>query len=61
MQSVSAGEEIVTTKHGKPVAKLAAMGPKAGIDRPDFFGEAIESRGGKSASDTVIEGREERL
>ncbi len=60
LRHISAGEEIVIAKRGKPVARLTALGPKTDIDWPDFLGEAIEA-GGKSASDTVMEGREERL
>ena len=60
LKEIKAGEEITVTRRGKPVAKITPLGPKKEIDWPDFYNEAIESRG-KSASDLVIEGREDRF
>jgi len=60
LKEIKAGEEIIVTKRGKPVAKIIAMGPKRGIDWPDFFDEAIEIKG-KPVSEIVIEEREDRF
>ena len=60
LNSINGGEEITITKRGKPVARVVSLGPKDEIDWPDFYAEAIELKG-KSASDTVIEGRNERI
>ncbi len=60
LRDIKAGEEITITKRGKPVARITALGPKAEIDWPDFHNEAISLKG-KSMSDIVIEGREERF
>jgi prevent-host-death family protein len=60
LKEIKAGEEIAVTRRGKPVAKITALGPKKEIDWPDFYDEAIKSRG-KPASDIVIQGREDRF
>ena len=60
LKEIKAGEEITVTRRGKPVAIITALGPKNEIDWPDFYNEAIELRG-KSASEIVIEGREDRF
>jgi prevent-host-death family protein len=60
LRQIRAGEEITITKRGKPIAKITALGPKNEIEWPDFYQEAIE-RKGKSASEIVIEGREDRF
>ena len=60
LKEIKAGEEIAVTRRGKPIAKITALGPKKNIDWPDFYNEAIKSRG-KPASEIVIEGREDRL
>ena len=60
LKEIKAGEEIAVTRRGIPVAKITALGPKKEIDWPDFYKEAIESRG-KAAGDIVIEGREDRF
>ncbi|MCP4630087.1 MAG: type II toxin-antitoxin system prevent-host-death family antitoxin [bacterium] len=60
LKEIKTGEEIAVTKRGKPVAKITALGPKKKIDWPDFYNEAIELKG-KTASEIVIEGREERF
>jgi len=54
------GEEVIVTRRGKPVAKITALGARESLDLPDFFAESIELDG-KSVSDLLIEGREERL
>ncbi len=60
LRQIRAGEEITITKRGKPIAKITALGPKNEIEWPDFYHEAIELKG-KSASEIVIEGREDRF
>jgi prevent-host-death family protein len=60
LDEIKAGEEIIVTKRGKPVAKITAMGPKRGIDWPDFFDEAIQVKG-KPVSEILIEDREDRF
>lgn len=60
LKNIWAGEEITVTKRGKPVAKIAALGPKDEIDWPDFYNEAIKLEG-KSLSAIVVEGREDRF
>ena len=59
IKMLKTGEEIAVTKRGKPVAKISALGPKQEIDWPDFYKEAIESKG-KSAGEIIAEGREDR-
>ncbi len=56
LKEIKAGEEIVVTKRGQPVAKLIAMDPEKSIDWPDFYVEAIEVKG-KPLSEIVIEER----
>lgn len=60
LKSINAGEEITITKRGKPVAKIVTLGPKSNIEWPDFYEEAIELEG-KSISDIIREGREDRF
>lgn len=60
LNSIRAGEEITITKRGKPVAILTALGPRADIDWPDFYAEAIEVKG-KKVSDIIIENRADRF
>ena len=60
LRNIWAGEEIIVTKRGKPVAKIEALGPKAEFDWPDFYDEAIEIKG-KSISEMIVEGREDRF
>jgi len=57
---IGAGEEITVLRRGKPVAKIAALGPKGDIDWPDFYHEAIPLEG-KPVSQLVMEGREDRI
>lgn len=60
LKSIHAGEEITITRHGKPVAKLTALGPRRDIDWPDFYEEAIKVTG-KPVSDLLHESREDRF
>ncbi|MFW5810628.1 MAG: type II toxin-antitoxin system Phd/YefM family antitoxin [Thermodesulfobacteriota bacterium] len=60
LHEIRAGEEITITRHGQPIARLTALGPKDKIEWPEFFSEAIPSRG-KAISDTLIEEREDRF
>ncbi|MEJ2589199.1 MAG: type II toxin-antitoxin system Phd/YefM family antitoxin [Deltaproteobacteria bacterium] len=41
LREIGAGEEILVLKRGKPVARIAALGPKRDIDWPNFYNEAI--------------------
>jgi len=60
LKDIHFGEEVIITKRGKPVAKITALGARDILELPDFFAESVEVDG-KSVSDLVIEGREERL
>jgi prevent-host-death family protein len=60
LNGINNGEEITITKRGKPVAKIVSLGPKSGIEWPDFYSEAIKLKG-KPLSKIVIEGREDRF
>lgn len=60
LKDINLGEEITITNRGKPIAKLTALGPKKDISWPDFIAEAVELKG-KSASDLIIEDREDRF
>ncbi len=60
LKEIKAGEEIIVTKRGEPVARITAIGPKRDIDWPDFFEDAIEIKG-KPVSEIVFEGREDRF
>lgn len=60
LREIRSGEEVIVTKRGQPVAKISALGAKKDIDWPDFFHECIEVKG-KSLSEIVIEGRENRF
>jgi len=60
LREIKAGEEIMITKRGLPIARLTTLGPKEKIDWPDFFEEAIELKG-KAASQVILEDREERF
>ena len=48
------------TRRGKPVAKIAALGPSDKIDWPDFYNEVIKVEG-KSLGAIVFEGRDDRF
>ncbi len=60
LREIKAGEEIMITKRGLPIARLTTLGPKEKIDWPDFFEEAAELKG-KAASQIILEDREERF
>jgi len=60
LKNIWSGEEITITRRGKPVAKIAALGPRDEIDWPDFYNEAIKLEG-KSLGEIVAEGREDRF
>lgn len=60
LKEIKAGEEIVVTNRGKPVARIISMGARGDIEWPDFFEEAIEVEG-KTMSEIVLEGREDRM
>jgi len=60
LREIKAGEEIIVTKRGKPVARIIAMGPQKSIDWPDFYDEAAEIKG-KPLAQIVIEEREDRF
>ncbi|MGA1842343.1 MAG: type II toxin-antitoxin system Phd/YefM family antitoxin [bacterium] len=60
LRIINAGEEIIITKRGKPIAKISSLGPNNEITWPDFFNETIEVRK-KPLSDLVIENREDRF
>jgi prevent-host-death family protein len=60
LKEIRAGEVIVVTRRGAPVAKITALGPKSEIEWPDFFEEAIEIKG-KPVSEILIDEREDRF
>ncbi len=60
LREIKAGEEIMITKRGIPIARITTLGPKEKIDWPDFFEEAVDIKG-KSASQVIMEDREERF
>jgi prevent-host-death family protein len=60
LREIKAGEEIMITKRGVPIAKITTLGPKEKIDWPDFFKEAVDIKG-KPASQIILEDREERF
>jgi prevent-host-death family protein len=60
LKKIRAGEEIIVTRRGEPVARITAPGPRRNIDWPDFFEEAIEIKG-KPVSEIMIEEREDRF
>lgn len=60
LRNIWAGEKVIVTKRGKPVAKIEALGPKSKIDWPDFYDEAIVIKG-KSISEMIVEERGDRF
>ena len=60
LRKIKAGEEIMITKRGIPVARITTLGPKEKIEWPDFFEEAVDLKG-KPASQVIMEDREERF
>ena len=60
LKNIDAGEIVTVTKHGKPVAKISALGPKEKIVWPDFYKKAIELNG-EQLSDIIVNNREDRF
>ncbi|MBT8339730.1 MAG: type II toxin-antitoxin system prevent-host-death family antitoxin [Desulfatitalea sp.] len=60
LRKIKAGEEVIVTRRGVPVAKITALGAKQNIDWPDFYRESIELKG-KPLSEVVTGNREERF
>ena len=60
LSGITNGQEILITKRGKPVARIVPLSPQSEIEWPDFYNEAINLKG-KSISEIVIEGREDRF
>ena len=60
LSRINNGQEILITKRGKPVARIVSLAPQSEIEWPDFYNEAIDLKG-KSISEIVIEGREDRF
>lgn len=60
LKEVMAGEEVIVTKRGEPVARITALGPQKNIDWPDFFKDAIKIKG-KPVSEIVVEERGDRF
>jgi len=60
LRNIWSGEKIIVTRRGIPIARIEALGPKAKIDWPDFYDEAIEIEG-KPISEVIVEGREDRF
>lgn len=58
--SIRAGEEILVTRRGKPVARIVPLHPRKEIAWPDFLAEAVTVTG-PPVSDDVIREREERF
>jgi prevent-host-death family protein len=60
LNSIDAGEAVVITRRGRPVARLIAMGPRQKIEWPDFLADA-EELPGTPLSDILEHAREERF
>ncbi len=60
LKNIWAGEKIVVTNRGTPVAKIEALGPRTEIHWPDFYNEAIEIEG-DSLGEIIVEEREGRF
>lgn len=60
LREIKAGEEILITKRGIPIARISTLGPKEKIDWPDFFEEAVDLKG-QPASLVIMEDREDRF
>ena len=60
LKNIDSGEAVMVTKHGKPVAKISALGPKQKIVWPNFYEEAVELNG-EQLSDIIIQSREDRI
>ena len=42
LREIKAGEEIIVTSRGEPVARITAVGPKKDIDWPDAFARSLD-------------------
>ena len=60
LNSIDAGEAVIITRRGRPVARLIAMGPRQKIEWPDFLAEAVELPG-TPLGDILENEREERF
>jgi prevent-host-death family protein len=60
LKEIKAGEEIIVTNRGKPVARIISLGPEGNIEWPDFFEQALDIKG-KPPSEIVLEDREDRF
>ena len=60
LREIKAGEEIMITKRGIPIARITTLCPKEKIDWPDFFEEAVDLKG-KPVSQVILEDRSERF
>jgi prevent-host-death family protein len=60
LKEIKAGEEVIVTRRGEPVARITPIGLKRNIDWPDFFEDAIQIKG-KPVSEIVVEKREDRF
>ena len=60
LRGIRAGEEILVTKRGKPIARIVPLKPREEIAWPDFFEEAVPLNG-SPVCDAVLQGRQERF
>lgn len=60
LRRIRAGEEILVTKRGRPIARIMPLKPREEITWPDFFEEAVPLNG-PPVSDDVLHGRQERF
>ena len=60
LKSIHSGEAVLITRHGRPVARLVALGPQDGVQWPDFLAEAVELPG-MPVGDLMAREREERF
>lgn len=60
LRRLGAGDEIIVTRHGKPVAKISSMEASKNIDWPDFFEESLDIQG-DSMERIVMADREDRF
>ena len=60
LDSIDAGEVVVITRRGRPVARLIALGPSRDVEWPDFLSEAVELPG-ITIGEVLAQQREERV
>lgn len=60
LRQLEAGEEIIVTKRGRPVARITPPDAAREINWPDFSKECVTIKG-KPLSDVVIEDRKDRF